>query len=655
MKYRPEIDGMRAFAVVPVILFHAGFELFSGGYVGVDVFFVISGYLITTIIVNEMEQGKFSLANFYERRARRILPALIFIVLACVPFAWMWLSLVDMKEFSRSMIAVATFSSNITFWLKTGYFDTAAELKPLLHTWSLAVEEQYYILFPLFLIAVWRFGKRAIIATLVAIFVVSLGVAHWAAYNYPSAAFYLLPTRGWELLLGAFCAFYLNAKGAPQNRFSNTLSMVGLALIAVAFFMFDGTTPTPSLYTLVPTLGTVLLILFANAGTLANWILSSKIMVGLGLISYSTYLWHQPILVFIRKHPLIEYNMLYASMAIALTFVLATLTWRFVEMPFRNKKMLSSRSAIASFSAIALFVPFVIGMIGYHTKGLPLRFYNVENYDSIIGVSKDWKDTSPCVAQENDSLDAEVKRLMDLCYEAGNTFYLIGDSHAASLSKPFRAFLSERGVHLISLMGNGCFPIEGTTRNPPQKDCVKFTNALRGILKKHPGDIILSSRWRINLSGARFDNGEGGIEYGPSAMNYVIDDEQANIVEFTGGKLNELADTYNVYIIDQIPEAGWNVPEKMLLLSNVQKNRPPITTSFEVYQQSNASVINLFEQLDQHHNINVINTSDIVCTESNRCLNELDGVPLYRDDDHPSKLYAALIAEKLKEIVFKGR
>lgn len=646
---------MRAFAVIPVILFHAGFELFSGGYVGVDVFFVISGYLITTIIVNEMEQGKFSLANFYERRARRILPALIFIVLACVPFAWMWFSLVDMKDFSRSMIAVATFSSNIIFWLKTGYFDTAAELKPLLHTWSLAVEEQYYILFPLFLLAVWRFGKRAVIAILVAIFVVSLGVAHWAAYNYPSAAFYLLPTRGWEILLGAFCAFYLNAKGAPQNKFSNILSLVGLALIAVAVVMFDDTTPTPSLYTLVPTLGTALLILFANVGTLANWILSTKAVVGLGLISYSTYLWHQPILVFIRKHPLIEYNMLYASMAIALTFVLATLTWRFVEAPFRNKKMLSSRSAIASMSAIALVVPLVMGLIGYHTKGLPLRFQGVENYASIIDVSKGWKDIDPCVVNGSKSFDVEVKRVIDQCYEAGNTFFLIGDSHAASLSKALRASLSERGAHLISFMRDGCFPIEGTTRKPFQKGCVQFKDSLREVLNSHPAEVILSVRWRLNLSGPRFNNGEGGIEYGPGGLNYVIANEQENIHEFTSGKLKKLAGTFKVYIIDQIPEAGWNVPEKMLLLSKIQKNRAPITTSFQVYQQSNASIIKLFEELDQHHNIDVINTSDIVCNASNRCLNELNGVPLYRDDDHPSKAYAVLIADKFTEIAFKGR
>ena len=162
MKYRREIDGLRALAVVPVILFHAGFETFSGGFVGVDVFFVISGYLITTIILSELEQGKFSIGNFYERRTRRVIPMLFLVMLCCIPFAWFWLLPGDMIDFSQSLVAVSFFVSNILFWRESGYFDTAAELKPLLHTWSLAVEEQFYIIFPLFLIMFWRLGKRNI-------------------------------------------------------------------------------------------------------------------------------------------------------------------------------------------------------------------------------------------------------------------------------------------------------------------------------------------------------------------------------------------------------------------------------------------------------------------------------------------------------------
>ncbi|MBT4881240.1 MAG: acyltransferase, partial [Flavobacteriales bacterium] len=253
MKYRAEIDGLRALAVLPVILFHAGFEWFSGGFVGVDVFFVISGYLITTIIISEMAQGKFSIVNFYERRARRILPALFFMMAACLPFAWLWLAPNDLKDFGQSLVAVSTFSSNILFWSESGYFDTAAELKPLLHTWSLAVEEQYYILFPIFLMLTWKLGIRWILILLSIVFFISLGVAQWGANYYPSGAFFLLPARGWELLVGVFAAFHLKYNTHKKSHIVNQLlSLLGFGMIAYSIIAFDETTPFPSLYALIP-------------------------------------------------------------------------------------------------------------------------------------------------------------------------------------------------------------------------------------------------------------------------------------------------------------------------------------------------------------------------------------------------------------------
>ena len=363
MKYRREIDGLRALAVLPVILFHAGFQTFSGGFVGVDVFFVISGYLITSIILTEKQQGTFTLLGFYERRARRILPALFVVMFACLPFAWLWMLPSDIKDFSKSLVAVSTFASNILFWRESGYFNTAAELKPLLHTWSLAVEEQYYVLFPIFLLITWRLGKRWIVSIFVVVAVISLAVAHWGSFYQPQATFYLLPTRGWELLIGVIIAFYLFAKTdieTTTEKFDKSVSqlgsLIGLLLIACAIFAFDKNTPFPSAYALMPTIGTAFIILFATPQTLVGKFLGSKLLVGVGLISYSAYLWHQPLFAFARHSSISKPSptLLLSLSIIALT--LAYISWKYIEMPFRNRDFLKRPFLFSLLFALATYL-----------------------------------------------------------------------------------------------------------------------------------------------------------------------------------------------------------------------------------------------------------------------------------------------------------
>jgi peptidoglycan/LPS O-acetylase OafA/YrhL len=451
MKYRAEIDGLRALAVLPVILFHAGFEWFSGGFVGVDVFFVISGYLITTIIIFEMAEGKFSIVNFYERRARRILPALFFVMSACLPFAWFWLTPNDLKDFGQSLIAVSTFSSNILFWLESGYFDTAAELKPLLHTWSLAVEEQYYILFPIFLMLTWHLGIKWILIFLSIVFFISLGVAHWSAHNFSSAAFYLLPTRGWELLVGVFAAFYLKYNThLKSHNLNQALSLLGFGMILYSILVFDKTTPFPSLYTLIPTIGTGLLILCAVPKTFVHNLLSLKFFVGIGLISYSAYLWHQPLLAFARHRFLGELPELILINLCFISLAMAWLSWRFIERPFRNK-LTHTRNNIFIFS--------FIGIILFTSSGLFLHvkdgFRDVKNestykYLSSIGLKKyelnneklkndSWKILREIYKNENYDVDNNIS-------DASNNFIpsssakrvlIVGNSHSKDLFNVF--------------------------------------------------------------------------------------------------------------------------------------------------------------------------------------------------------------------------
>ena len=392
MKYRPEIDGLRALAVLPVIFFHAGFQSFAGGYVGVDVFFVISGYLITSLIMSEKQDGEFALGTFYERRVRRILPGLFIVMLACLPFAWLWMLPSDVKELSKSLMAVATFASNILFWREGGYFETPGEFKPLLHTWSLAVEEQYYLLFPVFLLVIWRFWKRGIIVVFAVLALASLAAAQWSSKYHPQGDFYLLPTRGWELLMGAAIAMYFYGAGpatlaarAAASRANEAASALGLLLIAYAVIAYDRNIPYPSLYALVPTTGTALVILCANNRTLTGKLLSAPALVGMGLISYSAYLWHQPLFAFarIRSQSALSTPLLLGLSLAAIGC--AYLSWRYIEKPFRNRARIGRTAVfVSAVSMTALFI--LIGLAGYETNGLSFRYSSDDRYLASLDV-----------------------------------------------------------------------------------------------------------------------------------------------------------------------------------------------------------------------------------------------------------------------------
>lgn len=395
MQYRREIDGLRAIAVVPVVLFHAGYESFGGGYVGVDVFFVISGFLITSIIISNLDKNSFSLLQFYERRARRILPALFFVVLCCLPVAWSLLLPDDLKNFAQSLVAMATFSSNVLFWMESGYFDTAAELKPLLHTWSLAVEEQFYILFPLLLMGLWRFGTSTVAGALVLITILSLSAAQYSVESTPDAVFFLPHTRAWELSIGALAALYLhkNIISTPPwlNQF---LATTGLAAILWSVLAYDHDTPFPSLYALVPTMGTLLIILFAQEGTQVHRLLSLRPFVALGLISYSLYLWHQPLFAFWRYQRFLDTAPWEMPALIALSVVLAGVSYLLIERPARTSKAARGRVLTLAVTGCALCA--AIGLAGHVKDGFPDRlderaaiFSDMEYYRSTH-----WRDYS---------------------------------------------------------------------------------------------------------------------------------------------------------------------------------------------------------------------------------------------------------------------
>ncbi len=444
MKYRPEIDGLRALAVIPVIFFHAGFNIFRGGFVGVDIFFVISGFLITSIILKEMEKGQFSLVHFYERRARRIFPALFLVIFCSLPFAYFILLPDAMEDFSKSVISASTFWSNIFFWLQTDYFATQAELKPLLHTWSLAVEEQYYIFFPVFFILCWRFGMRWIIGILVFAFIASLSLAQWGAYNAPNPTFYLLPMRGWELLIGAFVAIHLNRNSSQASSFvQQSGSAIGLILILYSIFSFDKDTPFPSFYALVPTIGTALILLYANKDTFVHRLLSLKVFVLVGLMSYSAYLWHQPIFAFMR-HATDSTPEPSIMLALCLTvFPLSYLSWKYVENPFRNKTKIN-RKSIFTLSIIVILLASSFGLAGALTKGNFWRysdddmriFKSRKNFGELVWLIKNEREGKPFVT------------------DAGKKVLVVGDSNSGDLMNVLNAIQTDEQLQFSSIRVN---------------------------------------------------------------------------------------------------------------------------------------------------------------------------------------------------------
>jgi peptidoglycan/LPS O-acetylase OafA/YrhL len=357
IKYRAEIDGLRALAVIPVIFFHAGFSFFSGGFVGVDVFFVISGYLITTIIIKELNNNTFSIKRFYERRARRILPALLLVILISSIISFVFLTRSELASYFKSVIATLLFFSNFYFYKTTPYFRSESDLEPLLHTWSLSIEEQFYIIFPILLLLFHNFFKKYIFLMLIFVFVASLFICQFLAlYTGGTINFYFTFSRAWELALGAICAHILIYKNLSYSSLiKNLLSTIGIILIVFSIFFFSRQTVFPSFYTLVPTVGTSLIILFADRDTFINKILSIKFLVSIGLISYSLYLWHQPLLAFGRIF-FDDLSTFKKLILIFLSVLMSIFSYFFIEKIFRDKNKIDFKFYFKTIAITSIFL-----------------------------------------------------------------------------------------------------------------------------------------------------------------------------------------------------------------------------------------------------------------------------------------------------------
>jgi peptidoglycan/LPS O-acetylase OafA/YrhL len=629
MIYRKEIDGLRALAVLPVILFHAGFAPFRGGFVGVDIFFVISGYLITTIIVGEIERGSFSLIKFYERRARRILPALFFMMLCTLPFAWYWMLPNQLAQFSETLIAVPLFYSNILFYLTSGYFETASELKPLLHTWSLAVEEQFYVLFPLFLLFSWRLGKKQIVLLLLLLALTSMLAAQWGSLTHPSFTFFLLPTRGFELLIGSLISLSINPqkiKESISQSLCQFLSISGLLLIVYAIVSFNDKTPYPSLYTLAPTLGASLILVFSSSQDVVGKLLGGKIFVGIGLISYSTYLWHQPLLAFARLKGLSELTSTNLLIILGSTVLLGYLSWRFVERPFRDAKIISLKKfTILSLVLAIMFVG--MGFYGYKNEGLLSRFPIEAQLYVQYNDFKNWyvpvrKDQ--CHLQDINSI-----KHADICYENKRPLIALwGDSHASALYPGLKKLQEQYNFGVNQLTAAGCPPLSDIDKQSRLNCDLINTQNLQDLSKANPDILILHSAWQ-----------------------YGNNDSIKN-------KLNDLLDRINISlpntkIIIFGPVARWAVsPQHSSFLFWLTNKNVPVPNRLSGTVLTEMEV--LLEQLSISRNVNYISLSKIMCNEDG-CISRLGNNIndfMQIDSSHLSKAGSEFIMDIIKsEIV----
>ena len=369
MKYRAEIDGLRALAVLPVILFHAGFEYFSGGFVGVDVFFVISGYLITTVLLEDMNKGRFSIVDFYDRRARRLLPALFFIVLLTSLFSLMYLPPHALKDVGQSIFAVSLFLSNIFFFIEVDYFANTAELAPLLHTWSLGVEEQFYILFPFLLLALKNKSTSYRNLIILSLLVISLLLSEFMVHKDSLFSFYMPFTRFWELAAGSMIALNRRQLDILESSLThNLLAAFGIILIFIPIFFYTKSTLFPGFTALVPVVGTVLVIVFANQSTIVARLLSCQILVGLGLLSYSLYLSHNVVFALSRNIGIPLSNLSTQIVLIFISLCVAVVSYFCVEKPLRYIKASKSVYLFSSFVLIAIFA--FGGYLLHKTDGL---------------------------------------------------------------------------------------------------------------------------------------------------------------------------------------------------------------------------------------------------------------------------------------------
>ena len=635
LAYRRDIDGLRAIAVLAVVLFHFGVPGVTGGFVGVDVFFVISGFLITSIIWRERQAGRFSFVDFWARRARRILPALFVMMAATLVAGWFLLAPKDYEALGRSAHYQATFSSNLLFARQHGYFDAASDIKPLLHTWSLAVEEQFYILFPLLLTVLSSRLKHWRLA-LFGVLLVSFGMSVWAVTHQPQKAFYLLHLRAWELLAGAMLAVMPMRDWRASPGLAQVVSLASMALILIAVFGFDRHTPFPGAAALLPVLGVVGLI-WAN-GQQHTWVgrlLSSRVMVGVGLISYSWYLWHWPVFVYANYAAVDGLGTFELVGLMLLSLVLGYLSWRFVEAPFREKRLLAGRKAILAAGAVGILCLGFTGLALREADGVPWR---LSEQALRYAQAKTWSpELMACMADKN---TPDERLFCHFGPESRSVSALVwGDSHATALIPALEHGAKRHNISLVQASFAGCIPLDGLENIAR---CAHFNRRVeKAMAEQSFSDVVLAARWSLYLYGQISGDTEHALK-DPETGKYVRAVAEQRFAQGLRERIKGLrAAGHRVWLVKEVPLQKIIVPYRLSRLAMLHRSVDGEGLPVAEHEKREAYISRLFDELAAADSgVAVLDPAPQLCGADGLCRVELNGRALYTDDNHLSDVGA---------------
>ncbi len=613
------------------MFFHADLGL-DGGYVGVDVFFVISGYLITGLILRDLDSGQFGLIRFWERRVRRLLPALVVVVVATTVAGWFLFLPLDFKELGQSVFAQALLISNIYFWRESGYFAQAADIKPLLHTWSLAVEEQYYLLFPVVIIGLRRISPKCLLPGVFLLCLLSFILSVACTSRNPSFNFYLLPTRAWELLLGAILAS-IPKQPDCSRRLAEALSITGFLMILWPVIWYNRQTPFPGVSASLPCVGTAL-VLWTNDKVLTSVgrLLAARPLVFCGLISYSLYLWHWPLLVFLKYSIRDQISATQRGALMLITIILAVMSWRYVETTFRARRILAGRLEIFTFAAIATVTLLIAGLAIHRTNGVPSRIpASALKYANAV--------TEHSFRAEMGPKEVVAEKFVELGYGDKHRpvdIVVWGDSHAMALAPVLDVLCKEYSIRGLAATHSSTAPLLGYTstgRFALHSDSVDFNNAVvEFIRRKNVPNVILVAVWSGYVV-------QDGMEAVRQAMFRTI-----QALEASGAK---------VWVVREVPKHPWNVP-KVLASAVWHRRGSPETlgmTSSEFREQFERQSMIFRDVASRSSNVTVMDPTRWFLDSEGRFRIAAAGESLYADNHHLS-VAGAMMVKPMFEPIF---